>query len=66
MIELKDYQRRAINELKRQLVEMLNDSEDRQKLVFEAPTGAGKTVMVSALMDEVTRTALYNTLISMI
>lgn len=55
MIELKDYQRRAINELKRQLVEMLNDSEDRQKLVFEAPTGAGKTVMVSALMDEVTR-----------
>lgn len=55
MIELKDYQRKAINELKRQLVEMLNDSEDRQKLVFEAPTGAGKTVMVSALMDEVTR-----------
>ena len=31
---------------------MLHIHEDRQKLVFKAPTGAGKTVMASALLDE--------------
>ena len=55
MIELKDYQKRAVRELRQKLVEMLNDDDDRQKLVFKAPTGAGKTVMASALLDEVTR-----------
>lgn len=29
---------------------MLHLHEDRQKLVFKAPTGAGKTVMASALL----------------
>ncbi|MCQ2255236.1 MAG: DEAD/DEAH box helicase family protein [Bacteroidaceae bacterium] len=54
MIELKDYQKRAVRELKRQLVSLLNDDEDRLKLIFKAPTGAGKTVMASKLLDEVT------------
>ena len=47
MIELRDYQKKAVRELKQKMIEMLNDSEDRQKLIFKAPTGAGKTVMVS-------------------
>ena len=55
MIELKIYQRKAVNELKRKVVDMLNQEEDRQKLVFKAPTGSGKTVMTSALLDELTR-----------
>ena len=54
MIELKDYQKRAVRELKQRLVDMLNQDEDRQKLIFKAPTGAGKTVMASKLLDEVT------------
>ena len=54
MIELKDYQKKAVRELKSKLVELLNDDEDRQKLIFKAPTGAGKTVMASTLLDEVT------------
>ena len=54
MIELKEYQKRAVRELKTQLVSLLNDDEDRQKLIFKAPTGAGKTVMTSKLLDEVT------------
>ena len=37
------------------MIEMLNDQEDRQRLIFKAPTGAGKTVMVSTLLDELTR-----------
>lgn len=60
MITLKDYQRKAVNELKRKMIDMLNDTEDRQKLVFKAPTGAGKTVMASCLLDEMTQELPYN------
>ena len=55
MIQLKDYQRKAVRELKRKMVDMLNQPDDRQKLVFKAPTGSGKTVMASALLDELTQ-----------
>ncbi len=56
MIQLKDYQVKAVRELKGKLIEMLNvPNEDRMRLVFKAPTGSGKTVMASALLDEVTR-----------
>ncbi len=55
MIELRDYQKKAVRELKQKVVEMLNEPEDRQRLIFKAPTGAGKTVMVSTLLDELTR-----------
>ncbi|MBQ0019310.1 MAG: DEAD/DEAH box helicase family protein [Bacteroidales bacterium] len=60
MITLKDYQRKAVDELKRKMIDMLNDSDDRQKLVFKAPTGAGKTVMTSCLLDEMTQELPYN------
>lgn len=55
MIQLKDYQRKAVRELKRKIIEMLNLPDERQKLVFKAPTGSGKTVMTSALLDELTQ-----------
>ena len=55
MIQLRDYQKKAVRELKQRMIEMLNDTEDRQRLIFKAPTGAGKTVMVSTLLDELTR-----------
>ncbi len=55
MIELRDYQKKAVRELKQRMIEMLNDPDDRQRLIFKAPTGAGKTVMVSTLLDELTR-----------
>lgn len=54
MIELKDYQKEAISKLKTEVVDLLNLSDSRQKLVFKAPTGSGKTVMASALLDELT------------
>lgn len=52
MLELKEYQKTAVKRLKEYIIDMLAIHEDRQKLVFKAPTGAGKTVMASALLDE--------------
>ena len=55
MIELKNYQKTAVHELKERVVRLLNFGGRRNKLVFKAPTGSGKTVMVSAMMDELQR-----------
>lgn len=52
MLQLKDYQKRAVKKLKENIIDMLSLQGDRQKIVFKAPTGAGKTVMASALLDE--------------
>ena len=55
MLELKDYQKKAVKQLKEEIVEMLGLNSMRQKIVFKAPTGSGKTVMASALLDELKR-----------
>ena len=39
------YQQDAISELTDKAVKLLNLGGSRRKIVFEAPTGAGKTVM---------------------
>ncbi len=52
MIELKDYQREAVNELKKKVIKNLNREDYRKKIVLKAPTGAGKTVIASAMLDE--------------
>ena len=52
MLELKDYQKEAVRRLKENIIDMLSWSGMRQKIVFKAPTGSGKTVMTSALLDE--------------
>lgn len=50
------YQQRAVNELIDKTIRLLNLGGNRNKLVFEATTGAGKTVMacqmLAGLMDE--------------
>ncbi len=51
-----EYQQRAVNELIDKTIRLLNAGGQRNKLVFEATTGAGKTVMacqmLAGLMDE--------------
>ncbi len=50
------YQQRAINRLTEETIQLLNLEGSRHKIVFDAPTGAGKTVMacqtLATLVDE--------------
>ena len=48
-----NYQVRAVNDLVDKVVRLLNTSGSRKKLVFEAPTGAGKTVMASEMLSRI-------------
>ena len=52
MLELKDYQKNAVRKLKEDIIDLLDWDGNRHKIVFKAPTGSGKTVMTSALLDE--------------
>lgn len=51
MIELKDYQKQAVENLHRKIENSLRSS-DNEIVIFQAPTGSGKTVMVSELLKE--------------
>lgn len=52
MTELKDYQKEAVENLHQKMEKSLRSSEN-EVIVFQAPTGSGKTVMVSALLKEI-------------
>ena len=54
MIKEVAYQVDAVKELVKKTRELLLERGDRLKLVFKAPTGAGKTVMASQMLDELT------------
>ena len=47
MIKELDYQTKAVDELVEKCAKLLQSGGERKKLVFKAPTGAGKTVMAS-------------------
>ena len=46
MIDLRDYQLKAVEELKDKMIKLLRNSE-KGICIFKAPTGSGKTLMVS-------------------
>jgi len=54
MIELKDYQIWAVENLKVNVENALRSSENGN-IIFQAPTGSGKTVMVSELLKELVK-----------
>lgn len=54
MIKTIGYQQNAVVELVEKAQKLLNSSGDRRKLIFQAPTGSGKTVMASQMLDELT------------
>ncbi len=47
MIKLKDYQKEAVENLQQKIEKSLRSSED-EVIIFQAPTGSGKTVMASS------------------
>lgn len=53
MIHLKKYQDEAVNNLSKTFYKLLNKPGARHNLVFKAPTGAGKTVMMASLLNKV-------------
>ena len=53
MIVLKKYQDEAVNDLAEKLYKLLKKPEARQNLIFKAPTGAGKTIMMAAFLNRV-------------
>jgi len=55
MFELKIYQEEAVRDLYGKVVKMLGYDRPRQKLVLKAPTGSGKTVIASALLEQLTQ-----------
>lgn len=53
MFELKEYQQKAVFELRKEIIRRLGIREKRQKIVFKAPTGSGKTIMAFSILSEV-------------
>lgn len=54
------YQQEKIKELCDKIVELLNDNLSRQKIVFKAPTGSGKTYMTAMAMESAADALLNN------
>jgi len=54
MIELRDYQEKAVANLKRK-VQSLLDNPENGIIIFQSPTGSGKTVMVSEMLKRLVR-----------
>lgn len=54
MIELKDYQKRAVESLKIKVENVLRSPEN-EVVIFQAPTGSGKTVMVSEMLKKLVK-----------
>jgi type III restriction enzyme len=52
MIELKPYQAGAVNGLLKETYALLKLPGARQKLIFKAPTGAGKTITMAAYLNQ--------------
>lgn len=52
MIHLKNYQEEAVNDLSKNLYKLLKRPGARQNLIFKAPTGSGKTVMMASLLNK--------------
>lgn len=50
MIELKDFQKKAIDQLSLSFLDLWKTEKYRTPLIFKAPTGAGKTIMIAEFL----------------
>lgn len=54
MIELRDYQKKAVESLKAKVQNVLN-TPDNEVVIFQSPTGSGKTVMVPEMLKQLVK-----------
>jgi|TARA_Y100000034_G_C6896829_1_gene413666 type III restriction enzyme len=54
VIQLKDYQQRAVDRLKFEAENLLNSSEN-EIIIFQSPTGSGKTIMVAEFLKKMVK-----------
>ncbi|MGE0793482.1 MAG: DEAD/DEAH box helicase [Candidatus Woesearchaeota archaeon] len=54
--ELKNYQEKAVNKLLSRTRELFEENIDKRTIVFQAPTGSGKTFMMSKYIEEIINT----------
>src|SRR5271165_6814109 len=59
-MQLKEFQDKAINELRTKLYSLWRGGHRSVRLVFKAPTGAGKTVMAAELLNRISGDAKFN------
>lgn len=53
MIELRQYQKEAVNHLSQNLYKLLKKPGARHKMILKAPTGSGKTLMMASFLSRV-------------
>jgi type III restriction enzyme len=56
MYSLFEFQERAVSQLQEHIIEGLKESSPQTKVLLEAPTGSGKTVMAAALLERLVDT----------
>ena len=54
VMELRDYQKKAVENLKQKVQKVLG-TPDNEVVIFQAPTGSGKTVMVSEMLKQLVK-----------
>ena len=60
IIHLKPFQEKAIADLRRQFLELWKTTNRKLPLVFKAPTGSGKTVMVAQFLKDMSNDPQFN------
>ena len=60
IIHLKPFQEKAIADLRKQFLELWKTTNRKLPLVFKAPTGSGKTVMVAQFLKDMSNDPQFN------
>ncbi len=53
VINLKPFQEKAVADLRKQFLELWKTTNRKLPLIFKAPTGSGKTVMVAQFLKDI-------------
>ena len=61
MIQLKQFQRKAIDKLVESFYYLWQKNKKGAELVFKAPTGSGKTIMMAEFLRKITDSSIYDT-----